>query len=162
QFLPTGAETHKRDNLAKIAEDVDHNVWRTLHTEDPRAARLALVTLLRRKGRALDATAESLRVLRARLGAEVEPLFDELLAVRSQRSALVLRGPGSMPVNDYKARLTELETKDQQLDEQLSQKSDAFRASAQPITLDAVKAALPQGSALLEWSVYRPFHPDKP
>src|SRR5262249_32558274 len=65
-ILPTGAETHKRDNLAKIAEDVDHNLWRALHTEDPRAARLALTTLLQRKGRALDATAQSMRMLRAR------------------------------------------------------------------------------------------------
>jgi hypothetical protein len=69
---------------------VDHNLWRALHTEDPKAARLALVTLLRRKGRALDATAESMRVLRARLGADVEPLFGELLAVRSDSGFAVL------------------------------------------------------------------------
>jgi CHAT domain-containing protein/Tfp pilus assembly protein PilF len=159
QILPTGAETHKRDNLAQIADDVDHNLWRAFHTENPGAARLALTTLLRRKGRALDATAESIRVLRARLGPDEQKLFDDLQAVRSQRSALVLRGPDPMPLDQYKALLDELLSKDQKLDEQISQKSDAFRSSEQPITLGAVKAALPPGAALVEWSVYRPFNP---
>jgi CHAT domain-containing protein len=100
-----------------------------------------------------------MRLLRTRLGPDAQKLFDDLLALRSQRSALVLRGPDPMPVDQYKARLDELEAKDQQLDEQISQKSDTFRVSEQPITLDAVKAALPPGAVLVEWSVYRPFNP---
>jgi CHAT domain-containing protein/lipopolysaccharide biosynthesis regulator YciM len=157
-ILNTGTEKQKRAALAKIAADVNHDLWRTIHAEDPRAARLALTTLLRRKGRALDATAESVRLLRSNLGAEIQPLFDDLQAVRSQRSALLLRDPGLNPGDSYKVLLVELDAKDQALEEQLSQKSDTFRAIAQPITVAAVQAALPDDAALVEWTVFRPFN----
>lgn len=86
-ILATGAQAQKRAYLATIAQDLDHDPWRAVHTGDRKAAALALTTLLRRKGRALDATAESMRVLRRRLGAEEQKLFDEGADERVLRQA---------------------------------------------------------------------------
>src|SRR5262249_2668733 len=48
---------------------------------------------------------------------------------------------------------------DQALERDISEKSAAFRAQAQPITVASVRAALPEGATLVEWGVYRPFLP---
>ncbi len=158
-IVSLGAEVQKRSYLAKFAEDLDHDIWRAIHTEKTEAARLAFTTLLRRKGRALDATAESMRVLRGKLGAEEQLLFDELQSIRSKRSTLTLRGAGDIPADKYKEMLATLEARDDVLQNQISERSVTFRATEQRITLEAVHSALPKGAALVEWSVYRPFNP---
>ncbi len=41
----------------------------------------------------------------------------------------------------------------------MSERSAEFRAQAAPVTLDAVRSALPEDAALIEFAVYRPFDP---
>ena len=158
-LLTADAQAQKRAYLDKVVRDMDHDLWLALHTGDRKATELALTTLLRRKGRALDATADSMRVLRARLGPDEQKLFDDLLTVRSERSTLTLRGPAARAMEDYRKRLAELEAQDQQIEAAISARSAPFRTREQPITVASVKAALPEGAALVEWTVYRPFHP---
>jgi len=159
-YLAADAEVQKRSYVKKIARDLDNHFWLALRTGDRRATALALTTLLRRKGRVLDVTADSMRHIRGRLGAEEQKLFEDLLAIRSERSTLIMRGADWMPIEDYQKRLTKLEAEDQALESAISEKSAAFRTEAQPITMTSVKAALPAGAALVEWSVYQPFHPN--
>src|SRR5262249_16407858 len=79
--------------------------------------------------------------------------------VRSERSTLILRGPDPRSREAYDQRLAKLEAQDQKLERDISAQSAAFRIQAQPITVASVRAALPEGAPLVEWSVYRPFLP---
>jgi CHAT domain-containing protein len=52
-----------------------------------------------------------------------------------------------------------LERDRDELESALSKQSAAFRAQAAPVTLDAVRSALPDDAALVEFAVYRTFDP---
>ena len=68
-------------------------------------------------------------------------------------------GLGTHAPDAYRTRLARLEAQAQQLDAQLSARSAAFRTAMQPVTLAQVQAALPTGTALVEFAVYTPFTP---
>ena len=46
----------------------------------------------------------------------------------------------------------------QQAEREISTRSAVYRAQSRPVTIDAVKAALPAGAALVEIAIYRPFN----
>src|SRR6185295_2512993 len=52
-----------------------------------------------------------------------------------------------------------LETERDSLETAISEHSGEFRAQVQPVTLAAVKAAIPPDAALVELAVYRPYDP---
>ena len=49
--------------------------------------------------------------------------------------------------------------KKERLEAELAEHSAEFRAQMQPVTLEAVQAAMPDDAALLEFAVFRPFDP---
>ena len=77
--------------------DGKHRHHRVLHRQsapqNATAERLALTTLLRRKGRVLDAVSGTLQTLRDRLSPDDRLVLDKLSATRGQLSTLALRGP---------------------------------------------------------------------
>ena len=119
------------------------------------AATLAMTTVLRRKGRVLDAVAEGLGALRARLTPEARERFDALAAVRAQMAAATLRGGAG------RAALDALEPKAQALEAALAAESAEFRASGHAVALADVQRALPDGAVLVEVVSYRPFDAKK-
>src|SRR5262249_35299526 len=129
-----------------------------LHARDPESSGLALTSVLRRKGRVLDTIAGGVRALRARLGPEEQKLLDELNAARSRYAALVLRGPGATPRDAYQDDLRALSGQIEEREDAISRHSAPFRARQRPVTIDAVQAALPEGTALVEWIAYQPFN----
>src|SRR5207248_460264 len=102
------------------------------------AATLALTTVLRRKGRVLDA-ASSASALRNRLDPAARALFDELASKRAQLAKLALNGPGREG-EAHLRRVAALEEEARKLELQLSTASAAFRVRVQPVTLAAVRA----------------------
>ena len=120
---------------------------------DNRAAtELAALVLLQRKGRVLDAVSENMATLRQRLNAADQQLLDKLGATTKQLATLALNGPGTLPADDYRPRLAALETERETLETAISERSAVFRAQAQPVTLAAVKAAIPADAALVEFA----------
>jgi CHAT domain-containing protein len=55
--------------------------------------------------------------------------------------------------------IKQLEAQKEKLEAALSDHSAEFRAQAEPVTVDAVRQAIPRGAALVEFAVYRPFDP---
>jgi MYXO-CTERM domain-containing protein len=157
RVVATGSEAQKRAYLATLAGTTHAPVSLALQTRDPRASRLALTTLLRRKGRALDAMTLGVGALRARLGPEEQRLFDELQAARARYVTLALRGPGTTPLQPYRDDLARLDARIQEGEAAISERSAAFHAEQQPITVDVVQTALPEATALVEWAVYAPM-----
>src|SRR5262249_47927015 len=107
-----------------------------LHTNfaphDPQALRLALTTILRRKGRVLDTMTDTVAALRRRVQPEDQQLLAQWSAARGQLATLVFKGPGSQPLETYRTQFTQLESQAQQLEAQLSARSAAFRTQTQP------------------------------
>jgi CHAT domain-containing protein/Tfp pilus assembly protein PilF len=159
QVLTTGSEEQKRLFVASIAEGQDYAV--SLHAQgapnDPQALRLALLTVLRRKGRVLDAMSDQIGSLRRHLGPADRALLEQLATKNAELAALVLKGPGALPPEEYQARLAKLNAAVNDLQAQISTRSAEFRAAGRPVTLEAVQQAIPAGAALVEFAQYRPY-----
>lgn len=128
--------------------------WHLQEPDDPRAARLALETVLRRKAFVLGATARELRYLRREVSNRADKyLLDRLAQARSRLANLLLRGPAE----NMAAYKTQTEAVWQQIDElegQISQRSSAYRAATTPVTVADVQARLGAGTALVEIVMY--------
>src|SRR6266511_542885 len=89
------SERQKLAHLATLSKQTDQTL--SLHIlfapHDSVARSLAATLILQRKGRALDATSESLKTLRSRFNQEDRAALDKLTDARSQIARLVLDGP---------------------------------------------------------------------
>lgn len=159
--LATGSEAQKLRYMETFGEgtDITVSLHRRSAPNDESATRLALTTVLRRKGRVLDAMSTSLQAVRERLAPEGKAALDELADVRGQLARLVLRGPGRTPLAEFEQTVATLEARAQELEVTLSRQSREYRAQAQAVTIAAVQAAIPPDAALVEFIAYRPFDP---
>ncbi|HMX26720.1 MAG TPA: tetratricopeptide repeat protein, partial [Blastocatellia bacterium] len=158
--LVAGSERQRLAYLTTYARDFDRYI--TLHVRhaptDARARDLAVGTILRAKGRVLDATADSLTALRRRASPEDQALLDELRDANNQLAQFALDSAKRV-APEQRQRIKELEARKERLEAEVSRRNAEFRAQSQPITLAAVKAAIPADAALVEFFVYRPFDP---
>lgn len=159
-ILVTGSEKQKQLYLDTLSGETDGSV--SLNVRDaPKngaAARLALTTILRRKGRALDAMTDQIAALRRRATPEDQLLLDQLAAARSQLANLQLGGASAdLAPAARQARLVAHAEEIEKLEAVISRRSAEFRSQAQPVTLSNVQAALPADAALIEIFTYQPF-----
>ncbi|BAY28681.1 peptidase-like protein [Nostoc carneum NIES-2107] len=130
-------------------------------TKNPTLAKLALATVLRRKGRVLDAMTDTVQTLRTQLAnnPETKKLFDDWLNVQQQLATLVYRGQGQEKFEVYQGQIKQLEAQKERLEEQVSAKSAEFRQAIQPVELAAIQAQIPQDAAMVEIVQYQPYNP---
>ncbi len=159
--LATGSERQKLAYLALFTEQTHFTL--SLHSQglpqDPQALDLAFTTLLRRKGRGLEAMADTISAMRRHATPEDHALFDQLAEARSQLALFMLKESGTDKPETYQARLKSLDDKVEELESALSARRPDFRAQTQPVTLNAVQSAIPAGGALVEFAVYKPQDP---
>jgi len=159
--LAIGSERQKLAYFGTLADRTDRTV--SLHVrlapQDATARDLAAQVILQRKGRVLDAMSGSLAALRQRLNAEDQKLLDQLNTTTARLARLALGGRGNMPPDKYQQQLTALSEQKEKLEADISRRSAEFRAQSQPVTLAAAEAAIPGDTALVEFSIYRPFDP---
>jgi CHAT domain-containing protein/Tfp pilus assembly protein PilF len=127
--------------------------------DDRPAAEHALLVLLQRKGRVLDAMSDNFATLREGLSPDDRTLLDKLRSTTAELAKVALNGPGKTPLADYRAQLRKLEDEKEKLEHQIGARSAAFRAEHRPVTVAAVRDAIPSRAALVEFAVYRPFNP---
>jgi CHAT domain-containing protein/Tfp pilus assembly protein PilF len=158
--LVIGSERQKVAYLARISKQTDQTI--SLHLlsapDDPAPGALAATLVLQRKGRALDATSQNLNALRNRFNAEDQALLDRLTETLSQIAGLALSGPQRMTIEQHQDRIKALRDQADKDEADISRRSDEFRAQSLPVTLEAVRAAIPPDSALIEFASYRPFN----
>jgi CHAT domain-containing protein/Tfp pilus assembly protein PilF len=156
--LTIGSERQILKYLSKFSEQTVFTL--SLHSRaapnDAGALDLAFTTLLQRKARGLDAMTDTIATLRRRATPEVRALFEQLTRSRSQLASLKLTETGMGKLDTYRTRVNQLEKEIEKVEVALSLSSDAFRDQKQPVTLSAVQAALPPGSALLEFVYFTP------
>jgi CHAT domain-containing protein/Tfp pilus assembly protein PilF len=156
--LLLGSERQKIGYLKLFAQDINNilSLQTQLAPRNPQALRLALTTLLRRKGRALEAMSDNIAVLRARAEPQDRALFDKLSDARSQLSTFALKGLDKKNADAYRSRLKQLEDEVDSLEAEVSVRSAEFRAGSRPITLEVVQSAVPEGATLIEFALYQP------
>ena len=159
--LASGSEPQKRAYMSTLTGTTEAAV--SLHArsapDSPAALRLALTTVLRRKGRVLEAVAEASAGSRGLQSPEDRALWERLGATRAELASLVLRGPGPMPLETYRAQIGKLDEETQRLESTLSARNAEFRSQVEPVTIERVQAALPRDARLVEIFAYRPFDP---
>ena len=162
--LAAGSEREKLAFLDKLSLRSSRNI--SFHTglapADAAARDLAVTTVLQRKGRVQDVMSEGLAALRRRLGAEDQRLLDRLGEVTSELAKLALSGPQQKTAEEHRRQVKALEGQRESLEAEVSRRSAGFYEQSRPVTLDAVRKAIPEGAALAEFAVYRPFDPKRP
>jgi len=123
------------------------------------AARLGLTTLLRRKGRVLDAAAASLATIRSKLSADDKRLLDDLASARTQLAKLTVAGPTATGEATYAKEITALEDEIHRLELEVGKKSAAYRVVSQAIELGAIQKLIPKDARLVEIVNFQPSDP---
>src|SRR5207237_2688694 len=100
--------------------------------------------------------------LRRRTSAADRELLDQLNETTAQLARRVLYAPQTTVSAEGQALTAALEDKRERLEEEISRRSGEFRARRSPVTLGAVRKAIPEDAALVEFAVYRPFDPKAP
>jgi len=159
-ILIGGSERERQRAVGTLAREANETI--AFHVEaapdEPAALRLAFTTVLRRKGRVLDAMADSMGALRARSDPEVRALLGRLAEISARLAALGEPSPRAV-TQSLGAPTAELEQERQSLDKLASQRSAAYRAESEVVSLERVQRAVPPRAALVEIFQYRPSPP---
>jgi len=157
--LSTGSERQKlayfEPFLQNLQETISFHVQRP--GDDARARELAVTTLLQRKGRVLDALADSRTAFRTRSRPEDQAILDRLAKVTSELAAAVLGDSTRSPLAERQQRAATLAAERERLEADMHRRSAGYLEPSRPVTLTAVQNAVPPDAALLEFFVYRPF-----
>ena len=166
QNLIAGDELQKQAYIAIYSGTIDTVISRSLQSipNNSEATRLALKTILQRKGRILDVLSNSLQILRQQVNdPQSQELLTQFIATRTQYANLIFEKLEDFPSPEiYRQKLAELDTKAKQLEDQISRRSAEFRSLSQPITLESIQKLIPANAALVEIVRYQPFNPKAP
>ncbi|WP_246198775.1 hypothetical protein [Sodalinema gerasimenkoae] len=159
QNLAIGSEARKQAYIATLTGTTHATV--SFHLQDapnhPKAAHLALTTVLRRKGRILDAVTETQQLLRDNLSPELAPLLDEYTNAQTQLATRLYAGLGNQDPDIYRSEIDVLRQRVEQLEDDLSRRSAEFRVATKPVEIEVVQALIPTDAALVELVQYRPW-----
>lgn len=158
-ILAAGSEKQKRAFMAVLRSRTDLilSLDLTYGHESVAMRKLAMSTVLRRKGRVLDAMVDISSVLRSRINEEELVVLQRLMDVQSEMAAMFIRGPGSLPMVQFEEKLAGLENMRQSLEAKLSESSAAVVKANQEITVESVAASIPANAALVELVEYQPY-----
>jgi CHAT domain-containing protein len=159
--LTIGSEEQKRIFVEGKSKSVNMNVGFHLQSapQNSEAAKLALTTVLQRKGRILDAVSDNVRRLRQNLQPEDRQLFDNLNTFRAALVNLLYDKQNTLSEKEFKTQVVSLKTKINKLEDRLAQRSTEFRGESQPVKIEAVQTLIPTDAALVEFIRYSPFNP---
>ncbi|MBF2086055.1 CHAT domain-containing protein [Thermoleptolyngbya sp. C42_A2020_037] len=160
--LATLNETARQRYTASVANTLNHAISLHLKTapNDLAAAQLAATTLLRRKGRVLEAGITTLALLEQNPNPEDERLLAELDRRRQQVAEITFAEQGSFP--QAQAQLRTLRSQIDEIEAVLARRSAALAGDAPLVNLADIQARLPADGALVEYVRYRPFDPRNP
>lgn len=160
-IIQTGSEQQKALFLESLSNEVNGTIsFQVRSAQNSLEARsLALTTILRRKGRALDAMAEEMSTLRRHLKAEDRTLFDQLQEARSHLAQLVFEGSGQDNPKTYQDEVNKLRDEIERFESQIVARSTEYRSASLPLTIERVQELIPPNAALVELTAYHLFEP---
>jgi CHAT domain-containing protein len=150
--LGLGSESTKLKYFATLKQNTDKIVERNL--KDPEFTDLALQTILRRKGRVLDALSNQISNVRRRLGVKDRAILDRLSTARTQLATMLLSNDIEPDVR--KKNENQLLAEIKLLEADLSAANASFPEDEKKLTIQQIQMALPSDSALVELYSYWP------
>lgn len=124
----------------------------------PEATALAFETVLRRKGRMTEVSRDTRGYLRERGDAQALGLLDDIQHRIAELGVLHAQLDADPSLREsLLPRTREAYAAVERLNQALAEHSDAFREASQPITVDRVAAALPEGTKLVEYVAFSPI-----
>jgi len=157
--LASGSERWKLASLTSLINQTNKTISLAhVAASDARASELAASAVLQRKGRVQDAMFNTLVTIRQRAGLTEQKLLEELNQTTAQLAALALSGVQGIAPSEHRKQITFLEERKDRLEEEISRRSAELRAQLQPVTLNAVQAAIPDNAAFIDFAVYRPTY----
>ncbi|MCA2883192.1 tetratricopeptide repeat protein [Microcystis sp. M043S1] len=164
--LKMGDDKQKQDYMAKVLGTTNSVISLNLQAvpNNPEVTRLALKTILERKGRILDVSTNSLQILRQRTDdPESQQLLTQLIEVRTQLSNLTFKKPEDIKNPEiYRQQINEVTEKAKEIEGKIGVRSAEFRSLSQPITLEGIQKLIPADAALVEIVRYQPYNPKAP
>jgi CHAT domain-containing protein/tetratricopeptide (TPR) repeat protein len=155
--LSAEGEGHKLAYLARIARYKDHAI--SLHMDSARnnleAAKLAFNTILHHKGRVLDTILDLIGALRRHASTKQRRVLDSISSINGNIARLATTAPDQSRPSE----LQRLEEQRLQLERSLDATGFPLRLNSTRVSFDEVLRSLPKGSALIEFSMYRPCSP---
>ncbi len=159
--LRTGSERQKSAYIESLVPTTYQTV--SLHLggipDDPAAARLAYETILRRKGRVIDAMAGNVRLPFRMQDGALRPFAEQWIARREEIAALSVAGPGEEGREAHTSRLNQLQLEADVIETVLSQQQEGALAESRSIEIEEVQARVPPDATLVELFLYRSFDP---
>ena len=154
--LAIGSERQKLAFIKNLFDRTNQNiVIQTQYAPDnPTAIELAATTVLRQKGRVLDAVSNNLIQLRQRFNEQDQSLLDKLNATTTQLAELILNGPEETTLAEHQSKIKTLTDEREKLEDEISRRAAGFYTKSQPVTLASVQAVIPRDSVLIEFAVY--------
>jgi len=157
--LPRLSPSRERTLMALLRGETERVV--SLHADSmptsPQALELALTTVLRRKGRALDASVDNQARLRAHLSPPLREKLDQLARARTELSTRLRSPADPHAAKDRDTATATLRARIDELESVLSVTSAEFLVPSEPVTLAKIRAALPRDAALVEFVRYHRF-----
>jgi CHAT domain-containing protein/Tfp pilus assembly protein PilF len=159
--LATGSEQQKLAYLASSASEMDRTVTFSVRhaPTDSKSAEAAAITVLRFKGRVLDAMTDTIAALRRRASKDDLALLGQLNETAAHLSYRVLSTSGEVVPAQSQAEIRALEQKKAELEDQISRRRAEFRVATVPVTLESIQRRIPDKAALIEFAAYRPLDP---
>lgn len=160
--LATLNEAARQRYAASVANTLNHAISLHLNTapDNNDAAQVAATTLLRRKGRVLEAGLTTLELLERNPSPEDRRLLTELDRLRRQAAEFSFGDAVLSPQTS--AQLRSLRSKIENIEAILARRSAALVVETPPVELADVQSRLPANGALVEYVRYRPFDPINP
>lgn len=153
----SGSESKKRKYIKERFRTT--NTALSLHMlyapNDRDAMRLAFTTILRRKGRALEAFAANLYSLRQ---TEHKEIIEQLNTIYSQIASLIFARPVNLSVEQYRKRVATLKQKAQSLENEVSSYGYHERQIPKSVSLENIQNLIPPNAALIEFASYHPWN----
>lgn len=162
RMLLGASESRRQRYINTLKSSIDVNISINLEAaqDSPTATQLALATILRHKGRVLDAAINTMQRLRGQLSDQDREKLDELSDARNTLANLRFDGLGDRTPEQYQTEVGQLEKTAEALEEQLARSSAAFRSETETVDVNAIQTLLPDNAALIEFIRYSPFNPD--
>src|SRR5262249_51540954 len=94
-----------------------------------------------------------------RLKPDDQKLLDQLAGADTELARVALSGPGRTPPDEYKKKLGALEELREKLEAQVNRSTTGYFQQTAPVTVAAVRKAIPANAVLVEFAIYHPFNP---
>ncbi len=159
--LTIGSEREKINFIRTVSESENRTFSLNALTapDSPDAAALAATTVLRRKGRVLDALSDNLAALRRRFNSRDQAFLDQLNETDTNLSKLILEGVQDISAEEHRKKISGLEKEKENLEDEISRRSAGFYQRKKAISLKSVQEIIPDSAVLLEIALYTPVSP---